>query len=153
MTPGSSRPNAGKKVREEILAVLSVCDECGMMEERAAPRLVETHSDFVEETGFLPERHVIELHGMCASCGSDTYSKTGEQSLISTGCDSRSNRYLRQTQRFLRNCFWPPRPMEPTDGFHPRVKTAIRETSVQRTKCRSNALKMPIGRAGRLIYD
>jgi len=51
-------------------SVLSICDECGTIEERAAPRLVENLSGFVEETGFLPQRHVIEVHGLCSSCSS-----------------------------------------------------------------------------------
>lgn len=53
-------------------AVLSICNECGTVEERTAPRLVENLSGFVEETGFLPQRHVIEVHGLCSSCGSTT---------------------------------------------------------------------------------
>lgn len=53
-------------------AVLSICDECGTVEERTAPSLVENISGFVEETGFLPQRHVIEVHGLCSSCGSTT---------------------------------------------------------------------------------
>ena len=50
--------------------VLSICDECGTVQERSAPRLVENLSGFVEETGFLPQRHVIEVHGLCSSCSS-----------------------------------------------------------------------------------
>lgn len=53
-------------------AVLSICDECGTVEERTAPGLVENLTGFVEETGFLPQRHVIEVHGVCSSCGSGT---------------------------------------------------------------------------------
>lgn len=52
-------------------SVLSICDECGTVEEHAAPRLIENLSGFVEESGFLPQRHVIEVHGICSSCGSD----------------------------------------------------------------------------------
>ncbi|MEQ3710969.1 MAG: transcriptional repressor [Tateyamaria sp.] len=51
-------------------AVLSICDECGTVEERTAPSVIETLSGFVEETGFLPQRHVVEVHGLCSSCGS-----------------------------------------------------------------------------------
>ncbi|MEO1734355.1 MAG: transcriptional repressor [Pseudomonadota bacterium] len=51
-------------------AVLSICDECGSVEERTAPGIVENLSGFVEETGFLPQRHVIEVHGLCSSCSS-----------------------------------------------------------------------------------
>jgi len=53
-------------------AILSICDECGTVEERAAPGLIENLSGFVEESGFQPQRHVIEVHGVCASCGADT---------------------------------------------------------------------------------
>jgi len=53
-------------------SVLSICDECGTVEEHAAPRLIENLAGFVEESGFLPQRHVIEVHGICSSCGSDT---------------------------------------------------------------------------------
>ncbi len=49
-------------------AILTICDACGNVEERTAPRLVENLSGFVEETGFLPQRHVIEVHGLCSSC-------------------------------------------------------------------------------------
>ena len=55
-----------------LSAVLSICDECGAVEERTAPGLVENLSGFGEETGFQPQRHVIEVHGVCASCGSYT---------------------------------------------------------------------------------
>ena len=51
-------------------AVLSICDDCGAVEERTAPGLVENLAGFVEETGFLPQRHVIEVHGLCSSCSS-----------------------------------------------------------------------------------
>jgi Fur family zinc uptake transcriptional regulator len=53
-------------------AVLSICGACGTVEERTAPSLVENLSGFVEESGFQPQRHVIEAHGLCLSCGSTT---------------------------------------------------------------------------------
>jgi len=53
-------------------AVLSICDECGTVDERVAPSLVENLCGCVEETGFQPQRHVIEIHGLCSSCGSNT---------------------------------------------------------------------------------
>ena len=49
-------------------AVPSICDACGTVEERTAPSLVENLSGFVGQTGFLPQRHVIEVHGMCSEC-------------------------------------------------------------------------------------
>ena len=53
-------------------AVLSICDECGTVEERTAPDLIKNLSGFVEESGFRAQRHVIEVHGVCASCSSET---------------------------------------------------------------------------------
>ena len=49
-------------------SLLSICDECGTVEERVAPKLVNDISGLVEETGFQPQRHVIEVHGMCSAC-------------------------------------------------------------------------------------
>jgi Fur family zinc uptake transcriptional regulator len=53
-------------------AVLSICDECGTVEERTAPQLVENLSGLIGETGFQPQRHVIEVHGICSSCSTET---------------------------------------------------------------------------------
>jgi Fur family zinc uptake transcriptional regulator len=53
-------------------SVLSICDECGTVEERVAPNILKNLSCFVEETGFAPQRHVIEVHGVCSACGSET---------------------------------------------------------------------------------
>ncbi len=50
-------------------AVLSICDDCGAVEEKIAPELLLQISSIVEETGFSAQRHVIEVHGTCGSCG------------------------------------------------------------------------------------
>jgi len=55
-------------------SILSICDDCGVVEEKVAPALLSDLSSIIGETGFVPERHVIEVHGTCASCG------TGENS-------------------------------------------------------------------------
>lgn len=52
-------------------SVLSICDDCGTVEKRVAPQLVADLSGLLEETGFAPQRHVIEVHGVCSNCGSD----------------------------------------------------------------------------------
>lgn len=52
-------------------SVLAICDDCGTVEERAAPGLVEQLSGVIGESGFEPQRHVIEVHGVCGSCGED----------------------------------------------------------------------------------
>ena len=51
-------------------AILSICDDCGKVEERVVPELLERLGGVVGETGFSPTRHVIEVHGVCAACSS-----------------------------------------------------------------------------------
>ncbi len=50
-------------------SILSICDDCGTVAERVAPDLLESISGVLAETGFAPLRHVIEVHGVCAACG------------------------------------------------------------------------------------
>lgn len=52
-------------------SVLSICGECGTVEERVAPQIVQDLSGLVEETGFQPQRHVIEVHGKCSTCSAE----------------------------------------------------------------------------------
>lgn len=49
-------------------AVLSICDDCGTVEENVAPELLSNLTSIVGETGFSAKRHVIEVHGVCESC-------------------------------------------------------------------------------------
>ncbi len=49
-------------------AILSVCDDCGAVEESVAPELLQALSSIAGKTGFTATRHVIEVHGICASC-------------------------------------------------------------------------------------
>lgn len=62
---------ACQRERHDCPAVMSICDECGLVEERSAPRLVGELSNMVAASGFAPQRHVIEVHGRCASCDSE----------------------------------------------------------------------------------
>lgn len=48
--------------------VLSICDDCGNVEERVAPELLKNISSMMRNSGFAPKRHVIEIHGKCSSC-------------------------------------------------------------------------------------
>lgn len=50
--------------------VLSICDDCGSVEERVAPDLLTDLSGFVEETGLAQQRHIVEVHGICFACNS-----------------------------------------------------------------------------------
>ena len=51
------------------VAILSICDDCGGVEETIAPELVESMTRVVGKSGFAPRRHVVEVHGTCAECG------------------------------------------------------------------------------------
>ncbi|MEM6608092.1 MAG: Fur family transcriptional regulator [Pseudomonadota bacterium] len=50
-------------------SILSICDDCGSVEETVAPELLARMSTVVGQSGFAPSRHVIEVHGTCADCG------------------------------------------------------------------------------------
>jgi Fur family zinc uptake transcriptional regulator len=50
-------------------SILSICDACGTVEESVAPDLLDALSSVAGKSGFRPARHVIEIHGLCASCG------------------------------------------------------------------------------------
>jgi len=50
-------------------SILSICDDCGTVEESVAPDLLDAISSIAGKSGFRPARHVIEIHGLCASCG------------------------------------------------------------------------------------
>ena len=53
----------------EHASVMSICDDCGVVEECDAPDLLKEVSSIVAKSGFAPKRHVIEVHGLCGSCG------------------------------------------------------------------------------------
>ena len=55
--------------RHAHASILSICDDCGTVEESVAPELLEDLSSVAGRSGFRPSRHVIEIHGLCASCG------------------------------------------------------------------------------------
>lgn len=52
-------------------SILSICDDCGSVEESVAPDLVAELSSIIGKSGFEPSRHVIEVHGVCGSCGTE----------------------------------------------------------------------------------
>ena len=55
--------------RHRNAAILSICDDCGSVDESVAPHLLKELSSLIGKSGFAPMRHVIEVHGVCASCG------------------------------------------------------------------------------------
>ena len=48
--------------------ILSICDDCGTVEESFATDLLKMLASIVGKSGFAPMRHVIEVHGICGSC-------------------------------------------------------------------------------------
>ena len=54
--------------RHQQSSIMSICDDCGSVEESIAPSLLEDISNVAGKSGFAPERHMIEIHGVCASC-------------------------------------------------------------------------------------
>ena len=54
--------------RHQHASVLSICDDCGAVEESVAPDVLEELSRVAGKSGFVPTRHVIEVHGVCGSC-------------------------------------------------------------------------------------
>ncbi len=49
-------------------SVLSICGDCGSVEESNAPELLDDISSIAGQSGFAATRHVIEVHGLCAFC-------------------------------------------------------------------------------------
>lgn len=53
---------------QDQVPILSICDDCGAVRESIAPDLTKQLSSVMKASGFSPVRHVIEVHGVCASC-------------------------------------------------------------------------------------
>ena len=52
-------------------SILSICDDCGGVEENVSTDLLQTLSGIAARSGFAPARHVVEIHGQCATCVSE----------------------------------------------------------------------------------
>lgn len=50
------------------MPVLAICGGCGSVEEHDGGVLSPMLSELVSGTGFVPERHVVEIHGQCTTC-------------------------------------------------------------------------------------
>ncbi|MGI9504475.1 MAG: transcriptional repressor [Geminicoccaceae bacterium] len=55
--------------RHQHASVLSICDDCGAVQESVAPDVLKEVSKIAGKSGFAPRRHVIEVHGVCGTCG------------------------------------------------------------------------------------
>ena len=53
---------------DQSLPVLTICDECGLVEEHDGGSLVPKLTSLIAASNFVPERHIVELHGHCSSC-------------------------------------------------------------------------------------
>ena len=51
--------------------VLTICDDCGLVEESLSPKVLTALSDVAGRSGFALSHQVIELHGTCASCATE----------------------------------------------------------------------------------
>ncbi len=49
-------------------AVLSICDDCGFVEEHYDEELLQKLATLTERRGFRLSRRVIEIHGSCGAC-------------------------------------------------------------------------------------
>ena len=57
---------------DHAASILSICDDCGTVEENVAPEVLNQLESVVGENGFSPKRHVIEVHGVCGTCETDS---------------------------------------------------------------------------------
>ena len=56
-------------------SILTVCDDCGTVDENVVPEVLAELSSIVSAKGFDPQRHVIEVHGLCQTCGTERVAK------------------------------------------------------------------------------
>lgn len=59
----------GANPADDHAAILSICDDCGCVEETLSKDVLVAVSTVAGQSGFAPTRHVIEVIGQCAACG------------------------------------------------------------------------------------
>ena len=57
---------ACRRNRHRQASILSICDDCGGVEENVSAVLLKGLSGLAAKSGFAPVRHVVEIHGQCA---------------------------------------------------------------------------------------
>lgn len=53
---------------KKSLPVLTICDDCGLVEEHDGGSLMPKLSALIAPSSFVPDRHIVELHGSCSTC-------------------------------------------------------------------------------------
>lgn len=53
---------------DKSLPVLTICDDCGLVEEHDGGSLLSKLTSLIAASKFVPNRHIIELHGHCSTC-------------------------------------------------------------------------------------
>lgn len=52
----------------ESVPVLAICEDCGSVEEHDGSELLPLLTGLTDNNAFRAERHIVEIHGHCASC-------------------------------------------------------------------------------------
>ena len=53
---------------DKSVPVLTICDECGLVEEHDGETLMPKIASLIAPSNFTPGRHIVELHGQCSTC-------------------------------------------------------------------------------------
>ncbi len=53
---------------EKSLPVLTICDDCGLVEEHDGGSLMPKLASLIADSNFVPTQHIFELHGHCSTC-------------------------------------------------------------------------------------
>ena len=53
---------------DSSLPVLTICDDCGQVEEHDGGPLLPKLTSLIAASKFVPDRHIVELHGACSAC-------------------------------------------------------------------------------------
>ena len=60
---------ACKNHKHDKSAVITICEDCGAVDEYVATDVLKVLSNVIAHSGFATLRHVIELQGVCENCG------------------------------------------------------------------------------------
>ena len=53
---------------DKSLPVLTICADCGQVEEHDGGSLLPNLTALIAASKFVPDRHIVELHGSCSTC-------------------------------------------------------------------------------------